>query len=67
MTLEEVQDEVAAHMDDIAQCFKPGVKVTVLVRTPNYPDRDFLMTNDEPDRIIEAVVRRQKTGAEPAA
>jgi hypothetical protein len=37
-----VQDRVADHMDKIHTYFKPGVCVTVIVRTPGFPERDFL-------------------------
>lgn len=67
MTLEEVQDEVAVHMDDIVKMFKPGAKVTVLVRFPGFPERDFLMTSDDTDGIIEAVARRQQADTSASA
>lgn len=56
--LQRVQEAVADHMDAILGMFKPGCKITVLVRTPDHPDRDFLMTSDAGSEIIAAVQRR---------
>jgi hypothetical protein len=54
-----VQQRVADHMDKIHDYFKPGVKVTVIVRTPDFPDRDFLMTADDIPELIAFLRRRQ--------
>lgn len=47
MTLADVQELVADRMDEIHTYFKAGVKVTVIVRAPGFPDCDFMMTADE--------------------
>lgn len=62
MTLADVQDLTAACMDKIIKCFKPGAKITVLVRAPGFPDRDFVMTDDDPAEAIEMLKRRQVAG-----
>lgn len=59
-----VQQEVADPMDNILKMFKPGAKITVLVRAPGYPDRDFCMTNDSPAEAIEMLTRRQEAEKE---
>ena len=59
MTLEETQHAVAGHMDEILGYFKLGRKITVLVRSPDLPDGDFLMTSDTPDEILAAIQRRK--------
>jgi hypothetical protein len=46
-------------MAEIVSLFKPGVKITVLVRVPGHPTRDFMMTDDQHDDIIEMVQRRK--------
>lgn len=61
--LENTTQFVATRMDEIVTCFKPGVKITVLVRTPGFPERDFMMTDDESAEIIAMVQRRQAAGA----
>lgn len=64
MTTDEViakaRDEIASHMDAIVALFKPGVKITVLVRTPSHPDgsRDMVMTDDIIDEAVAALLRR---------
>ena len=60
MTLTEVQETVGQHMDSILECFKPGCKITVLVRTPDHPDRDFMLTSDDPKEAIAMIERRIK-------
>ena len=61
-TLAAVQHRVADHMNAIHTYFKPGVKVTVIVRTPGFPDRDFLMTADDIPELIALLQRRQAAG-----
>lgn len=58
-----VQQQVAGHMEDIQSLFKKGAKITVLVRTPDKPDSDFLMTDDNLDEVVAAVQRRKAAGA----
>lgn len=58
MTLDELRDEVAGHMDEIVALFKPGVKITVVVRTPGFPDRDMLMTDDDLAEVRAMIERR---------
>lgn len=57
--VQNVSEKVADHMDAILQFFKPGAKIAVLVRQPDAPDQDFLLTNDTPEEIIAAVTRRK--------
>jgi hypothetical protein len=59
MGLSDVENIVSDHMDRIVSQFKPGVKITVLVRTPGFPDRDFMMTNDEFDELLAMIIRRE--------
>ena len=60
--LEAVQQRVADRMDEIHDYFKPGVKVTVIVRTPDFPDRDFLMTADDIPELVALLQRREQAG-----
>ena len=52
-----VGNVVAAHMNHIAELFNDGVKLTVLVRTSDDPEGDLLITNDDPDKIINAIAQ----------
>lgn len=62
LALESARQNIALHMDKILQNFKKDAKITVLVRSPGHPDRDFLMTNDAIPDAIEALGRREKEG-----
>lgn len=62
MKLADVQEFVADRMDEIHTCFKPGVRVTVIVRCPGFPDRDFLMTADEIPELAALLERRAAQG-----
>jgi hypothetical protein len=61
MTLEDVGALVADRMDEIHTYFKPGVKVTVIVRSPGFPSRDFMMTSDEIPEL-QALLERRAAG-----
>jgi len=58
-----VADDIANHLDAIGSHFKPGCKVTLLVRNPDVADGDLLMTVDDPVAIIESI---RKTARLPA-
>ena len=61
-------DEVAQHMDRILKCFKPGAKITVIVRSPQIPgDTDFILTSDDLDEVISAIQRQQQNHSTPAS
>lgn len=59
--VQSVGEAIADHMDTILTYFKPGAKITVLVRRPEAPDgsRDFIQTNDTIDQAIAALITRQ--------
>ncbi len=62
MTLSDVQEIVSDKMDEIKKCFKPGAKIAVLVRSPGFPARDFLMTDDNIPELIAMLERRAIEG-----
>ncbi len=62
--LAAVQEDVAGYMDDITAMFKGGVKITVIVRTPDFPDADFMMTSDEIPELRKLLDRRERAGKE---
>lgn len=67
--LEIVQGMVSDCMDQMLTNFKPGAKITVLIRVPGKDEADFLMTSDDLDDVIDAVQRRKaaaKAGDAPA-
>ena len=60
MTLEEASEEVSDCLDRIKACFKPGIKVMVLVRTEGDIEgkRDFVMGDDTPQEAMNMLARR---------
>lgn len=54
-----VAEECSARMEEIASFFKPGVQVTLIVRTPEHDERDFMLTNDNPEELRKLIQRRQ--------
>ena len=57
--LERTQRIAGDHLNQIASCFVDGSKLTLLVRQPNKPDADFVLTNDDLDEAINALNRRK--------
>lgn len=49
--------EVARHLGQLERIFKPGVKLTFLMRDPENPECDLLITADTLDGIAAAVER----------
>lgn len=54
-----VGSRIADLADEIGLMFKPGAKVTVIVRAPGFNDRDLLVTSDTIDEVI-ALLQRSK-------
>lgn len=49
---------IANHCADIAALFRPGVRVTVIVRNPGHGvdgSADLLVGDDDPDLLIAAI------------
>lgn len=61
--LENVQEMVAGCMDQMVANFKPGAKITVLIRVPGKDEADFLMTSDDLDEVVAAIQRRKAAAA----
>lgn len=59
--VQNVSEIVAGHMDEILAYFKPGAKITVLVRRAEKLDgsQDFILTNDTIDGAIAALQTRK--------
>jgi len=59
--VQDVGEQIGDHMDAILALFKPGRKITVLVRSPDAADHagDLLLTNDDLGQVLAAVKRRQ--------
>lgn len=59
--LEAVRDRLSDLLDDVKTYFKPGVKVTLVVRTPTHADgsRDLILTDDILNEAVGAILRRK--------
>lgn len=55
--LRQARHDASVLLDRIQQLWNPGMKVTLLVRSPDHPDgtRDFLLTDDTLDAVIAAL------------
>jgi hypothetical protein len=54
-TRKHLHAELAEHCTLIADLFKPGAKVTLLVRNPQLADGDVLVSDDDMNLVIEAI------------
>lgn len=62
-SLAQAREEISGHMDRILSVFKPGARITVIVRTPDNNEGDLLLTNDSLTEAV-AVIERSKTRPE---
>lgn len=53
--LQRVGDIASAHLATIAQMFNPPVHLTLVVRSPELPDGDMVLTDDDLDLAIGAI------------
>lgn len=63
--VEHTRRRVGGLLEEVALCFKPGVKLTLLVRTPGNDAADFAMTNDDHAEIVKAVERMKTNVTTP--
>lgn len=49
---------VSGYMEKIIKLFQPGVKIAVIVRSPDHPDRDFMLTDDSIEELQALLTRR---------
>ena len=56
--VQDAGERVGDLMDEILRMFKPGAKITVLVRREGKPDQDFVQSNDDLAEAIEMLKRR---------
>lgn len=51
--------QIADKLDEISKLYKDRVKCTLVVRAIDHPDgkRDTVMTDDEPQKVIDALAR----------
>lgn len=57
--LEQLHDALGDDLAAIEKRFKPGVKVTLVVRRPDNDEADVVIGSDDLDEAIAAIRRRQ--------
>ena len=64
MSFQQVTERVSDYLDEIKGYFKPGVKVTILIRHENDDEGrlDFMMGDDDPQQVMNMVARRMAAG-----
>lgn len=51
-----VAEQMAEHLEQISRLFKPGAKLTLMVRNPQNPARNaFLTDEEEPEALCDAI------------
>lgn len=56
--LDQLHNDLSDDLDRVLRRFKPGVKVTLVIRDPNNTERDVVIGDDDLDGAIEAIRRR---------
>jgi hypothetical protein len=52
-----VRNRCSEYLEQITALFKPGVKVTLIVRRPDFPEQDYMLGDDTIDGAIEVLER----------
>lgn len=60
-SVQEVGEIVGGYLNEMARLFRPGAKLTLLVRRPEKPDgsQDFVLSNDTLAEAAAALTLRQ--------
>lgn len=58
--LQRAGAECERHLNEMLGLFKPGVKLSLIMRMPGNPDCEFVMTTDDMDALIETIQRRKR-------
>ncbi len=55
--LEETSELVKIALANIERLFQPEVRITFLARTPDKPERDFVLTQDSMPEVVSMCQR----------
>ena len=53
--LVNLHPSISTYLNKIVALFKPGAKITLIVRNPDVPDGDVILGNDNLDDAIAAI------------
>lgn len=67
MKLEDVYDEIAQALAELARLFKPHAKLTFVMRNPELEDGDMFVSDDDPQKVIESIQKTALPEVEPPA
>lgn len=56
-SMEELRLQIAEHVIEISELFKPGVKVSVIVRVPWLENGSVVVTDDSLEEISTALAK----------
>ncbi len=60
MPLPDLHFALESHLHRIERLFKPGAKLTLIVRNPDTPgDAGVLLTNDDLEEVVAEIRKRQ--------
>lgn len=51
----QLHDDLSRDLERIAKRFKPGAKLTLVVRHPSLSDADVVLTDDDTEAAIAAI------------
>jgi hypothetical protein len=63
--LDRLHADIGEHLDAIKSMFKPGAKITLIVRNPSLKDGDVLLTDDDTREAVAALKRLEKAKRTP--
>lgn len=65
---DHIEDDVHRHADAIVRHWKPGAKITVIIRLPGDDTgrMDFITTTDDIDEVEKLILRRRAALERPA-
>lgn len=58
--LTQLHADLAEHLEQIQQLFRPGAKVTLVVRNPGYGDAGVVIGDDDLDEAVKEIRKRQE-------
>lgn len=58
--LEQLRSVLTEGLAGIARFFKPGARLTLIVRRPDDTEADVIVTADDLDEVVDVIRRRQR-------
>lgn len=55
MNLQDTHEEVADALARLSRLFQPQCKLSFVMRNPHVEDGDMFVSDDDPEKVIEAI------------